>query len=67
VTTIVEIDPGRPGEGTDPRRTAVADRPNEVDHRLARHAIEDIPPSDALLLAIEALIEVSQLIADGLR
>jgi hypothetical protein len=64
VTTIVEIDPGRPGEDTDPRRTAVADLPNEVDHRLARHAIEDIPPSDALLLAIEALLEVAQLHAD---
>jgi hypothetical protein len=28
-----------------------------VDHRLARHAVEDVSPDDALLLAIEAVLE----------
>jgi hypothetical protein len=31
----------------------------EVDHRLARHAVEDLPPDDALLLAIETVLEAA--------
>jgi hypothetical protein len=31
----------------------------DVDHRLARHAVEDVSPDDALLLAIEAVLEAA--------
>jgi hypothetical protein len=60
MATLAEIEPRRPGESTDPRGCVVAYMPVEVDHRLARHVIEDVPPSDALLLAIEALLEVAE-------
>jgi hypothetical protein len=33
----------------------------EVNHGLARHAVEDVPPDDALLLAIECVIEAANL------
>jgi hypothetical protein len=32
----------------------------DVHHLLARHAVEHVPPDDALLLAIEALLEVAE-------
>jgi hypothetical protein len=31
----------------------------DVDRRLARHAVEDVSPDDALLLAIEAVLEAA--------
>lgn len=34
----------------------------EVNHGLARHAVEDVSPDDALLLAIECLVEAANVI-----
>ena len=44
---------------------AVAAMVAEVDHLLAQHALADVSPDDALLLAIETLIDVAQDSAQG--
>jgi hypothetical protein len=54
---IVRPSAGRP---VDEPVARVAQMMVEVDHLLARHAVEDVSPDDALLLTIEALLGVAQ-------
>jgi hypothetical protein len=61
---MTTIDPliGRASSGKpdDEPGAGIARMMVEVDHLLARHAVEDVSPDDALLLTIEALLGVAQ-------
>jgi hypothetical protein len=48
------------GPPDDESSAGIAQMMVEVDHLLARHAVEDVSPDDALLLTIEALLGVAQ-------
>jgi hypothetical protein len=48
------------GKADDEPGAGIAQMMVDVDHLLARHAVEDASPDDALLLTIEALLGVAQ-------